>query len=150
KTTPAPGVDGNIWRSKNRLPVDGSVRAEIQSQGPGIEAVDVIVKNLIKVVDPKQDLIGHPRCQNRIERDGVVVYVNRGFLEIERKIRTGCAQRRTCTQRGGLASLSAEPTGREVVLFSEVMVELDDAVVTVAGGCHRTKEVLELSREIRD
>ena len=52
--------DPDIWSSEDRLSVIGSIRAEEQAQGLGIEAVVVVVEELVEVACTKEELIRHP------------------------------------------------------------------------------------------
>src|SRR5207245_1596866 len=116
----------------------------------GIETVISVIEGLIEVVDAEQNLICRPGREGRIQDQSVVVHVDGSFLEIEGKIRARRPQRRTGAQGGGLTPLSAETASRETVLLGKVMVQLNNAIVTIASGGDRTEEVAELCGEIYD
>ncbi len=74
---------GDIRGAQDGLSLDGRVRAKEQAQCLGIEAVVGIAESLVEVVDSEQQLIRHPRGENRIKSSRVVVNVNGSFFEVK-------------------------------------------------------------------
>ena len=66
--------DGNIRGAQDGLSLDGRVRAEVQAQRLGIEAIVGVAESLVEVVDSEQQLIRHPRGENGVQRGCIVVW----------------------------------------------------------------------------
>src|SRR6201993_3027770 len=87
-------ANGDIGSTQNRLTVNQSVGAEIQTEGMSVEAVVGVVEGLVGVVHAKQKLVGHARGNDRIQSGSVVVYVDGGLFKIVFQVGTRRGQRR--------------------------------------------------------
>ena len=101
------------------------------------------MEDLVEVVDAYKHLIGQPRRKHRVQHCRVVVHVDRSNLEVVLQIRACCPQRGAAAKRRRLTALSSKPAEGETVFLVEIVVNLGDAVVTIASGRDRTKEVVD-------
>src|SRR5204863_9979103 len=96
---------------------------------------------LIEVVHTEEHLIRDSRCNYGVQDQVVVLHMDGSDLEIILQIRASGSQRGAAAERRCLASLPREPASREAMFVTEIVIQLDDGVVAIAGGRNGAKEI---------
>ena len=113
--------DEKVRRSRK-----GCARTEVQAEGFCLEAVIEIVEDLIEGIDAEKQLVAESGRQHRVVYDRIVLNVDRTDFVVVLQIGT---------DRGDLIAFPGKPSEGDIVLIINFVVELDDAVVTVAVLC---------------
>src|SRR6266404_2733743 len=86
--------DDDIGSAVDGLPMGGGVRTKEYSHGLGVEAIVVVVEQLVEIAGAKKELIGPPRGQRGVQDPAIVSVVERRHLEVVSQIRAGASPRR--------------------------------------------------------
>src|SRR6266481_7287466 len=142
--------DDDIGSPVDGLPVVGSIRAEEYAHGPGIEAIVVVVEELVKIASTKKELIGPPWRQSGIQDCAVVSIVERRHLEVVRQIRAGRSQRWAAAEWCDLVPLADDGVQRKMVFVRNLVIEPSYTVIAVPKLGAGTKEIPGGGRETCD
>ena len=124
--------DDDIWSAVDGLSVGSGVRAKKYSHGLGIEAIVVVMEELIEVAGAKKKLIGPPRRQRGVQDCAIVTVVERRNLEVVRQIRAGRSQRWAAAQWSGLVTLADDGVQRKMMFVRNLVIDPSYAVVAIS------------------
>src|SRR5216683_3879247 len=142
--------DDDIGSAVDGLPMGGGVRTKEYSHGLGVEAIVVVVEELVEVAGAKKELIGPPRGQRGVQNCAIVSIVERRHFKIVRQIGAGRSQGRTAAQWCSLVALPDDGVERKMMFVRNLVINPSNTVVAIAKLGAGAEEVASCSRQATD